>query len=99
MLETALNCVEFSWASSPALTELEQVVMDWTADLYGLPDCFKFSSKGLGGGCFQGTARHGFEINNISLIKLISKYKFKKIVYVLIRSKGTKRGPKNYGPS
>lgn len=56
MLETALNCIGFSWSSSPALTELEQVVMDWIADLYGLPDCFKFSSNGGGGGCFQGTA-------------------------------------------
>ena len=60
MLETTLNCVGFSWSSSPALTELEQVVMDWVADLYGLPDCFKFASKGLGGGCFQGTASWAF---------------------------------------
>ena len=56
MLELALSCNGFSWASSPALTELEQVVMDWLADLYGLPESFKFSSKGPGGGCFQGMA-------------------------------------------
>ena len=56
MLENALNSVGFSWASSPASAELEQVVMDWIADLYGFPECFKFSSNGPGGGCFHGTA-------------------------------------------
>ena len=39
-----------------ALTELEQKVMDWLVDIYGLPEHFKFSANGSGGGCFQGTA-------------------------------------------
>jgi len=56
ILENALNCIGFSWSSCPALTELEQVVLDWIADLIGLPNCFKFSNHGPGGGCFQGTA-------------------------------------------
>ena len=30
--------------------------MDWLAGVFGLPDQFKFQSKGLGGGAFQGTA-------------------------------------------
>ena len=42
MLEHELNCVGFSWSSSPALTELEQLTMDWLADCFGLPDVFKF---------------------------------------------------------
>ncbi|CBY20168.1 unnamed protein product [Oikopleura dioica] len=56
MLENTLSCVGFSWSSSPALTELEQKVMDWLVDIYGLPEHFKFSASGTGGGCFQGTA-------------------------------------------
>ena len=30
--------------------------MDWLVDIYGLPEHFKFSANGSGGGCFQGTA-------------------------------------------
>ena len=56
MLEYALNCVGFSWASSPALTEMEQLVLDWLADMFGLPDNLKFHSKTAGGGAFQGSA-------------------------------------------
>ena len=59
MLEHELCCVGFSWSSSPALTELEQLVMDWLVDCFGLPDIFKFSSKGAGGGCLQGYASKG----------------------------------------
>lgn len=29
MLSDAIGCVGFSWASCPALTELETIVMDW----------------------------------------------------------------------
>ena len=40
-----------SWATSPAATELEQHVMDWLADLLGLPESFR--STGSGGGVIQ----------------------------------------------
>lgn len=43
-----------SWIASPAMTELETVVMDWTASMLGLPA--KFLSRGTGGGVIQGTA-------------------------------------------
>ena len=56
MLEYSLNCVGFSRASCPAMTEMEQLVLDWLADLLGLPDHFKFRSKTNGGGAFHGTA-------------------------------------------
>ena len=65
MLEHELNCVGFSWSSSPALTELEQLVMDWLVDCFGLPDIFKFSSKGAGGGCLQGLASTGKNLPDI----------------------------------
>ena len=59
MLEYTLNCVGFSWESSPALTEMEQLVLDWLADLFGLPEHFKFHSNTAGGGAFQGSAGEG----------------------------------------
>ena len=65
MLEYSLNCVGFSWASSPALTEMEQLVLDWLADIFGLPNHFKFQSKTAGGGAFQGTAGEGMGINEV----------------------------------
>ena len=42
------------WATSPACTELETVVLDWLRDLLGLPE--RFSSAGAGGGVIQDTA-------------------------------------------
>ncbi|MDX6510622.1 MAG: aromatic-L-amino-acid/L-tryptophan decarboxylase, partial [Gaiellaceae bacterium] len=37
LLSAALNNVGFLWRTSPALTELELHVLDWTAQLLGLP--------------------------------------------------------------
>ncbi|OCH88704.1 aromatic-L-amino-acid decarboxylase [Obba rivulosa] len=45
----------FNWLASPACTELEMVVMDWSAKLLGLGDHFLHSS-GKGGGVIQTTA-------------------------------------------
>ncbi|KAI9056450.1 aromatic-L-amino-acid decarboxylase [Trametes sanguinea] len=45
----------FNWLSSPACTELEQVVMDWCAKLIGLGDHF-LNKNGVGGGVIQTTA-------------------------------------------
>ena len=39
------------WATSPAATEVEQVVADWLVDLLGLPDGWK--TTGRGGGVIQ----------------------------------------------
>ncbi|KAH6625179.1 pyridoxal phosphate-dependent transferase [Boeremia exigua] len=54
MYSGAFNAAAFNWICSPAVTELETVVMDWVARLLGLPDAFL--SKGEGGGIIQGTA-------------------------------------------
>jgi aromatic-L-amino-acid decarboxylase len=40
MLSSALNLNAMVWRSSPAATELEEVVTDWTRDLLGLPPGF-----------------------------------------------------------
>ena len=55
MLSGALNVIGFNWLASPAATELEQSVLDWLAQLIGLPDAF-LSRSGKGGGVIQGTA-------------------------------------------
>ncbi|KAF9738943.1 hypothetical protein PMIN03_005300 [Paraphaeosphaeria minitans] len=54
MYSSAFNAAAFNWICSPAVTELETVVMDWMAKLLALPDCFQ--SAGEGGGIIQGTA-------------------------------------------
>ncbi|KAH7132627.1 dopa decarboxylase-like protein [Dendryphion nanum] len=54
MYSGAFNAAAFNWICSPAVTELETIVMDWIAKMFALPDCFL--SHGQGGGIIQGTA-------------------------------------------
>ncbi|CAH2283375.1 aromatic-L-amino-acid decarboxylase [Pelobates cultripes] len=56
MLSGAVGCIGFSWAASPACTELETVMLDWLGKMIGLPEHFLAGSKGEGGGVIQGTA-------------------------------------------
>ncbi|CAF4047549.1 unnamed protein product [Rotaria sp. Silwood2] len=57
MLANGLNQLGFTWASSPACTELETVVMDWLAKMIGLPNDFLHShADTTGGGVIQTTA-------------------------------------------
>lgn len=51
---TAMN-PGFNWMCSPACTELENVTMDWAAQLYGLSDDFH-NSTNVGGGVIQTNA-------------------------------------------
>ncbi|KAG4066550.1 hypothetical protein HA402_007186 [Bradysia odoriphaga] len=52
MLSTSFGGVGFSWTSQPALTELENVMMDWLGRALNLPKFFLFEdSKSVGGGC------------------------------------------------
>jgi aromatic-L-amino-acid decarboxylase len=46
------------WATSPAATELEIRVLDWMAEMLGLPGMFHSASPG-GGGVIEGTASEG----------------------------------------
>ncbi|OAX41200.1 hypothetical protein K503DRAFT_767882 [Rhizopogon vinicolor AM-OR11-026] len=45
----------FNWSASPACTELEAVVMDWTAQILGLDKSF-YNTTEVGGGVIQTTA-------------------------------------------
>ncbi|POS83574.1 hypothetical protein EPUL_005658, partial [Erysiphe pulchra] len=50
----AFNAPAFNWACSPAMTELETIVLDWLAKLINLPECYQSSSTG--GGVIHGSA-------------------------------------------
>lgn len=54
MLSAGLGVQGMLWATSPACTEVETVMMDWVAELLDLPD--KFRSSGPGGGVIQDSA-------------------------------------------
>uniref|UniRef100_A0A8C7BJQ1 Aromatic-L-amino-acid decarboxylase n=1 Tax=Neovison vison TaxID=452646 RepID=A0A8C7BJQ1_NEOVI len=52
----AIGCIGFSWAASPACTELETVMMDWLGKMLKLPEAFLAGQVGEGGGVIQGSA-------------------------------------------
>lgn len=54
LLSSGLGVQGMLWATSPACTELETHVLDWLADMLGLPHSFKSSTAG--GGVIQDTA-------------------------------------------
>ena len=54
LYSAAFTAPAFNWLCSPAITELETIVLDWLARLLNLPDCFL--SEGEGGGVIQGSA-------------------------------------------
>ncbi|OIW32185.1 PLP-dependent transferase [Coniochaeta ligniaria NRRL 30616] len=46
----------FNWICSPAVTELETIVLDWLAKILGLPEVFLSTGPTRGGGVIQGSA-------------------------------------------
>jgi aromatic-L-amino-acid decarboxylase len=50
LLSGSINAIGFSWASCPAGTELESIVLDWLADALGLPAPFRTHHAGEEGG-------------------------------------------------
>ena len=54
LLSSGIGAQGMIWATSPAATELEQVVLDWLRQALGLPDAF--ARDGPGGGVIQDTA-------------------------------------------
>ncbi|CAN6321174.1 unnamed protein product [Urochloa humidicola] len=54
-LTAGINVIPFTWAASPAATELEMVVLDWLGKALHLPDSLMFC--GGGGGTLLGTTR------------------------------------------
>jgi aromatic-L-amino-acid decarboxylase len=54
LLAAGIGVQGMLWISSPAATELETHMMDWLAEIMGLPEAFKSTSSG--GGVIQTTA-------------------------------------------
>lgn len=54
LLSSGIGAQGMIWATSPAVTEVEQVVLDWFGEALGLPAAFR--SDGPGGGVIQDTA-------------------------------------------
>ncbi|KAL9090293.1 MAG: hypothetical protein Q9165_005326 [Trypethelium subeluteriae] len=54
LYSAAFTAPAFNWLCSPAVTELETVVLDWLAKILALPECYL--STGEGGGVIQGSA-------------------------------------------
>jgi aromatic-L-amino-acid decarboxylase len=54
LYSAAFTAPSFNWICSPAVTELETIVLDWFAKLLNLPDCYLSTSHG--GGVIQGSA-------------------------------------------
>lgn len=54
LVSSGLGVQGMLWSSSPAVTELETHVLDWMAELLGLPE--RFRSDGTGGGVIQDSA-------------------------------------------
>ncbi|XP_060734448.1 histidine decarboxylase isoform X1 [Tachysurus vachellii] len=72
MLSDAINCLGFTWASSPACTELEMCVMDWLCKALGLPDHFlHHHPESRGGGILQST------VSECTLVALLASRKDK----------------------
>ncbi|KAK3323939.1 pyridoxal phosphate-dependent transferase [Cercophora scortea] len=56
LYSSALSGACFNWICSPAVTELETIVLDWLARMLGLPDCYLSTGPTRGGGVIQGSA-------------------------------------------
>ncbi|CAN7984781.1 unnamed protein product, partial [Ixodes hexagonus] len=57
MLSDGIGCVGFSWAASPACTELEVIMLDWIGKMINLPEDFLcLSGNSKGGGVIQSSA-------------------------------------------
>ncbi|HPR31201.1 MAG TPA: pyridoxal-dependent decarboxylase [Prolixibacteraceae bacterium] len=54
LVSSGLGVQGMIWATSPAATELETRVLDWLAEMTGMPE--KFRSTGTGGGVIQDSA-------------------------------------------
>ena len=57
LISSGIGAQGMIWATSPAVTEIEQVVVDWLAQALGLPEQFRLTDYGgSGGGVIQDTA-------------------------------------------
>jgi aromatic-L-amino-acid decarboxylase len=63
-ISTGLGVNGITWASGPAITEVENQVLDWLVDLLGLPESWK--TTGPGGGVIQMSASNSSHISMVA---------------------------------
>lgn len=56
IISSGLGVNGMNWSTSPACTEVEMAMLDWFVELLGLPDHFRHSADGPGGGVLQDSA-------------------------------------------
>lgn len=56
LYSAAFSSAAFNWVCSPAVTELETIVLDWLAQLFALPKTYLSTGPTRGGGVMLGTA-------------------------------------------
>ncbi len=56
LVSSGLGVNGMNWATSPACTEVEMMMLDWFVELLGLPDHFRHGADGPGGGVLQDSA-------------------------------------------
>lgn len=56
LYSAAFSAASFNWICSPAVTELETIMLDWVAQVTGLPDIYHSTGPTRGGGVIQGSA-------------------------------------------
>ena len=71
LLCSGLGVQGMLWATSPAATELETHVLDWFAELLGLPEHFR--STGTGGGVIQHTASDAALVAVVAALHRVSR--------------------------
>jgi aromatic-L-amino-acid decarboxylase len=71
LVSAGLGVQGMLWATSPACTELETVVLDWLADLLALPAHFR--STGRGGGVIQDSASSATLVATLAALHRASK--------------------------
>ncbi|WP_194815465.1 pyridoxal-dependent decarboxylase [Nocardia sp. XZ_19_385] len=70
LLAAGLGVQGMLWQTSPACTEVEQHVLDWLAELLGLPG--KFTFAGNGGGVIQDTASSAILVALLAALHRVS---------------------------
>ncbi|MCW3816989.1 pyridoxal-dependent decarboxylase [Micromonospora sp. DR5-3] len=71
LVSSGLGVQGMLWATSPACTELETVLLDWLADLLDLPEGFR--STGRGGGVIQDSASSATLVATLGALHRASK--------------------------
>ncbi|MGC1213794.1 MAG: pyridoxal-dependent decarboxylase [Micromonospora sp.] len=71
LVSSGLGVQGMLWATGPACTELETVMLDWLAGLLGLPE--RFRSTGRGGGVIQDSASSAALVATLGALHRASK--------------------------